>query len=334
MNRREFNRALSFAGPLGFASTLKIASTLGTVSALPLCSSVAFPQEARSPLFVATWPFGLPACEKSLATLKQTGSLLDAIEEGIKLTEADTKVDSVGVGGAPNAIGVVQLDACIMDGKNHKAGSVAGLEGLAHPISVARRVMERTKHVLLVGKGAADFALAQGFQPSELLTPEQRKKWETWKAQQPPASQPGNHDTIALVGMNSLGQLAGGCSTSGLAYKLPGRVGDSPIIGSGLYVDGEVGAAGATGIGENVMRFCGSFLIVELMRSGMAPGDACRAAIERISKLDHKPASELHINFLAIDKQGRWGAAGTDEGFRVAVVTDKSATIETPQHIR
>ena len=292
---------------------------------------------SQQPLFIATWKFGLPACVRSLETLIKTESVLDAIEMGIRVAEADPNVDSVGVGGAPNANGVVQLDACIMDGATHRAGSVAGLENFPHPISVARRVMEKTKHVLLVGAGAAEFATEQGFESQVLLTEKQKKKWQDWKAQQVKAkgsratlAVPPNHDTIALVGIDSTGNIAGGCSTSGLAYKLPGRVGDSPILGSGLYVDGEVGAAGATGIGENVMRHCGSFLIVELMRSGMDPEAACRATIERIAKTDKKKPADLHINFLAIDKKGRWGAAGTDADYEIAVVTPESARLEKP----
>ena len=291
----------------------------------------------QQPLFIATWNFGLPACIRSLETLTKTESVLDAIEMGIRVAEADPNVDSVGVGGAPNANGVVQLDACIMDGATHRAGSVAGLENFPHPISVARRVMEKTKHVLLVGAGAAEFATEQGFESQVLLTEKQKKKWQDWKAQQAKAkgpraelAVPPNHDTIALVGIDSTGNIAGGCSTSGLAYKMPGRVGDSPILGSGLYVDGEVGAAGATGIGENIMRHCGSFLIVELMRSGMDPEAACRATIERIAKTDRKKPADLHINFLAIDKKGRWGAAGTDAGYEIAVVTPESARLEKP----
>ena len=286
----------------------------------------------KQPLFVATWNFGLPSCKRSMDTLQAKKSILDAIEAGIRLAEADTSVDSVGVGGAPNAAGVVQLDACFMDGETHQAGSVAGLENYPHPISVARRVMEKTKHVLLVGDGAAEFAKAQGFDSQELLTLEQKKKWQEWRIKNQPGilTPPPNHDTIALVGMDSTGHIAGGCSTSGLAYKLPGRVGDSPILGGGLYVDGEVGAAGATGIGENVMRHCGSFLVVEFMRSGMDPTAACKATIERIAKTDKKKPSELHINFLAIDKQGRWGSAGTDREYEIAVVTPEFARLEKP----
>lgn len=295
-------------------------------------ASQAYTQEGvRQPLFIATWNFGLAACKKSMETLSKSGSILDAVEQGIQVAEADVNVDSVGVGGAPNAVGVVQLDACFMDGATHRAGSVAALEGFPHPISVARRVMEKTKHVMLVGNGAVEFARREGFDSVNLLTDAQKKKWEGWVAKQPPAgSAPPNHDTISLVGMDSTGHLVGGCSTSGLAYKLAGRVGDSPIIGSGLYVDGDVGAAGATGIGENVMRYCGSFLIVEYMRTGMDPETACRATIERISKKERRKPSELHINFLAIDKQGRWGGAGTDSGFEYAVVTPTFAGLKKP----
>lgn len=289
--------------------------------------------QSAQPLFIATWNFGLPACQKAMETLTRNGSMLDAVEEGIKVAEGDPQVDSVGVGGAPNADGVVQLDACFMDGATHRAGSVAGLEDYPHPIAVARRVMEKTKHVLLVGPGAAEFAKREGFEKRELLTDIQRKKWMEWRNKQPPvAPQPSNqnHDTIALVGVNEKGHLVGGCSTSGLAYKLAGRVGDSPILGSGLYVDGEVGAAGATGIGENVMRFCGSFLIVEMMRMGLDPETACKATIQRIAKQDKKSPADLHINFLAIDKQGRWGAAGTDAEYEYAVVTRNSAQLVKP----
>jgi isoaspartyl peptidase/L-asparaginase-like protein (Ntn-hydrolase superfamily) len=314
----------------------QFAGIVGAATALGVANQGVASVSRQQPLFVATWNFGLPACKQSLETLNKTKSILDAIEMGIRVAEADTSVDSVGVGGAPNANGVVQLDACFMDGETHKAGSVAAIENYPHPISVARRVMEKTKHVLLVGAGAADFAKSQGFEAMDILTSEQKKKWEKWKAEQAKASKPAdnaappNHDTIALVGMDATGHIAGGCSTSGLAYKMPGRVGDSPILGSGLYVDGEVGAAGATGIGENVMRYCGSFLIVELMRSGMEPTMACRTAIERIAKTEKKKPADLHINFLAIDKQGRWGAAGTDEGYEIAVVTSESARLEKP----
>ena len=271
----------------------------------------------RKPVFVATWPFGKPANEDALKVFEKTGNILDAIEQGIWNAESDKNNGSVGLGGAPNAAGVVQLDACIMFGPGHKGGSVAALEGIAHPISVARRVMEKTKHVRLVGEGAKQFAISQGFKEDTALTEKQKQAWEQWKAKQKPAEK--GHDTISLLGLAPDGTLAGGCSTSGLSYKLPGRVGDSPILGSGLFVDNEIGAAGATGLGENVMRFCGSFMVVEFMRQGLHPQEACVKAIERIAKMDPEKGSNLQINFIALDKKGRFGAAGSGKGFPYSV---------------
>ena len=306
-------------------------------------TSVAVAQSARGampiegtdgPLFIATWPFGLPACKQSLVSLKAGGSVLDAVEQGIRVAEADTEVDSVGVGGIPNANGVVQLDACIMDGTNQKAGAVAALEDYPHPISVARKIMEKTKHVFVVGQGAKDFAAQQGFEKQDLLTPQQREKWKQWLKENGKEVPKGSHDTISLLGIDAERRIAGGCSTSGLAYKLHGRVGDGPLIGGGLYVDGEVGAAGATGIGENILRYCGTFLICELMRQGKTPTEACIGAIERIARGDRKKPADLSVNFVALDKQGRWGAAGTDESFVAAVVTNQEAKIIKPEIVR
>jgi isoaspartyl peptidase/L-asparaginase-like protein (Ntn-hydrolase superfamily) len=261
------------------------------------------------PLIVSTWPFGKPSNERALEVFKAGGSALDAVEKGINLAEEDLSNSSVGAGGIPNAAGIVQLDACIMDGPTHKAGSVGALEGIVNAVSVARRVMEKTRHVMLVGAGARAFAVEQGFREQELLTPEQKKRWEEWKKKQ--SAQKG-HDTIALLALAPDGTIAGGCSTSGLAYKVAGRVGDSPIIGSGLYVDNDVGAAGATGIGENIMRFCGSFMVVELMRSGMHPVEACVETIRRI-------------------KRGEYGAAGTGKGFEFAAASPAfSKVIRSP----
>ncbi len=274
---------------------------------------------SEMPLFVSTWPFGKPANELAFKTVENGGSVLDGIEAGIRLTEADFNNASVGIGGLPNRLGVVQLDACIMNGKGHQAGAVGAIEGILHPISVARRVMERTPHVFLVGQGAQDFAVSQGFAVQNLLTDKARSAFDNWKAQQLSHPPEGSHDTIAMVGLDANGDLAGGCSTSGLAYKLPGRVGDSPLIGDGLYVDNEVGAAGATGVGENVLRYCGSFLVVEYMRQGLHPEEACIKTIERIARLDPLKVDELFINFIAVDKKGRFGAAGTGTGFQYSV---------------
>jgi N4-(beta-N-acetylglucosaminyl)-L-asparaginase len=281
------------------------------------------PPAGARPLVVSTWPFGKPANERALAVLGEGRPLLDAVVEGISVTERDPTNASVGLGGTPNADGVVSLDACIMDGPTHKCGSVAGVEGILPVIAVARAVMEKTRHVLLVGDGARRFALQQGFPDTDLMTEAKRQRWREWKAKQaaagaaPPAP-PESHDTIAMVILGPDGNLVGGCSTSGLGYKLPGRVGDSPLIGSGLYVDNDVGAAGATGVGENIMRFCGSFQVVELMRAGAHPQEACAETIRRIQK-KHPAGATLDINFLAIDKRGRFGAAGTGKGFPFAV---------------
>ena len=279
------------------------------------------------PLIVSTWPFGKASNDAALKILLGGGSLLDAVEQGIWVTEAAGD-GSVGLSGAPNAAGVVQLDACIMNGPDHKAGSVAGLEGIRHPISAARRVMEKTRHVLLVGEGARMFALEEGLESVEVNSREKYGQWQKQRAAQPakPDQKPEGHDTIALLVLGTNGNLAGGCSTSGLGGKLPGRVGDSPIIGSGLYVDNEVGAAGATGIGENVMRYCASFLIVEFMRQGMSPTEACQQVIRRIMRTEPKGAN-LSINFVALDKQGRYGAAGTDGGFQYSVTTPASSRV-------
>lgn len=316
-----------------------VASTTASCLALhadeehPKITSVA--ASFSRPIFIATWNFGQVACERSREVLSGGGSLRDAVERGINVTELDETNRSVGYGGLPNADGVVQLDACFMDGNHQKAGSVAALEGFPNPISVARRVMETTKHVMLVGSDAAKFALKSGFQSRDMLTPGARDAWRKWSEMQSKGEteKVENHDTISLLGVNSDGHIVGGCSTSGLAFKLPGRVGDSPIIGSGLYVDGQVGAAGATGVGENVLRYCASFLIVEFMRQGMAPTEACKAAILRVVDGDGRAASELSINFVAINKAGVVGAAGTDEGFRCAIVDDRTSVIARPLRV-
>ncbi len=281
-------------------------------------------EPGQKPLIVSTWPFGKPANDRALRILQQTGSILDAVEQGIWVTESDAKNSSVGLSGTPNAAGVVQLDSCIMYGPGHKAGSVAAIEGIVHPISAARRVMEKTRNVMLAGEGARMFALEQGLESVPVHSRRLYREWERRRmAERKRSSKVGkqNHDTISLLVLGADGNLAGGCSTSGLGHKLPGRVGDSPIVGSGLYVDNEVGAAGATGLGENIMRYCATFLIVELMRQGLHPTEACMAAIRRIARAENRSGDDLAINFVALDKQGRYGAAGTNKGFRYAVTT-------------
>ena len=279
------------------------------------------------PLIVSTWPFGKASNDAALKILLQGGAILDAVEQGIWVTESDVSNKSVGLAGTPNAAGVAQLDSCIMYGPGHKAGSVAALEGIRHPISAARRVMEKTPYVMMVGEGARMFALEEGLESIEVNSRELYDKWFAQRMAQrrnPPAST--GHDTIALLVLGGDATIAGGCSTSGLGGKLPGRVGDSPILGSGLYVDNDVGAAGATGMGENVMRYCASFMIVELMRQGLHPQDACQQAVERIVRMDPK-GMDVSVNFIALDKRGRHGAAGTDKGFQYSVTTPSDSRV-------
>jgi N4-(beta-N-acetylglucosaminyl)-L-asparaginase len=293
-----------------------------------LCASDT-PNPTR-PLIVSTWPFGKASNDEALRVLTKGGSILDAVEHGIKVTELDTKNRSVGISGSPNAAGVVQQDACIMHGPGHQAGSVAAIEGIIHPISAARRVMEKTPHVMLVGDGARMFAIEEGLNSIDVDSSKLHEAWRKERASKKQAVQKrskGDHDTIALLVLGPDGNIAGGCSTSGWGGKLPGRVGDSPIIGSGLYIDNEVGAAGATGLGENVMRHCASFMVVDFMRQGLHPQEACLRAIHRISRIDPLATEDLAINFVALDKKGRYGAAGTGTGFKYSVTTKSSSVV-------
>lgn len=279
----------------------------------------------RGPVVVATWPFGKIATDLALAKLQAGGSRLDAVETGIREVERQSCDGSVGLGGRPNAAGYPQLDACIMDGPGHRAGSVAGVEGIVHPITAARHVMEKTKHVMLVGEGARWFALENGVESIDVGDYEAKKA--AWLARERDANvDKAGHDTVTVLLLDANGDLAGGCSTSGAGGKLPGRVGDSPILGSGLYVDNEVGAAGATGIGENVMRYCATFWIVECMRQGMHPQQACEEVLHRIARLDPR-GYQLDVCFIALDKQGRSGAAASNSRFPYAVTTAERSEV-------
>ncbi|MBC7862412.1 MAG: N(4)-(beta-N-acetylglucosaminyl)-L-asparaginase [Bacteroidia bacterium] len=260
--------------------------------------------------------------------LSAGGKALDAVEAGVKIPEADASNQSVGLGGRPDRDGRVTLDACIMDEKTN-IGAVAGLEHIVHPISVARLVMEKTPHWLLVGDGALQFALSQGFKKENLLTPESEKEWKEWlkTSEYKPVINIENHDTIGMIAIDKDGNLSGACTTSGLAYKMHGRVGDSPIIGAGLYVDNEIGAATATGHGEEVVRIAGSHLVVELMRQGKKPADACKAAVERMMRYRKEKVPEIQVGFIAINKAGEYGGYCIHSGFQYAVCDNKGAKL-------
>ncbi|MEW6195423.1 MAG: N(4)-(beta-N-acetylglucosaminyl)-L-asparaginase [Bacteroidota bacterium] len=272
--------------------------------------------KSNGPVVLSTWAPNIKANAKAMDILTQGKTSLDAIEEGIKVTEADPTDHSVGYGGLPDAEGIVTLDASIMDWKGN-AGSVAFLQNIIHPISVARMVMEKTSHVMLAGEGAKKFALQNGFKEENLLTEKAKQEWLMWKQNQ---EKQENHDTIGMLAIDNFGNMSGGVSTSGLAFKLHGRVGDSPIIGAAMFVDNEIGGAVATGNGEFVMRTLGAFLIVEKMREGLLPQKACEFAIERIYKT-HKDLSNINVSYLALSKTGVLGAYSLKSDFTYCYTT-------------
>lgn len=279
--------------------------------------------KVNKPIVLSTWNFGVKANGAAWEILKNNGRALDAVEAGVKIPEGDPTERSVGYGGRPDRDGRVTLDACIMD-ENSNIGSVACLEHIKHPISVARAVMEKTPHVMLVGDGALQFALSQGFQKENLLVEDSEKEWKEWlkTSQYKPIANIENHDTIGMIALDSSGNLSGACTTSGMAFKMHGRVGDSPIIGAGLYVDNEIGAATATGHGEEVIRISGCHLVVELMRQGKSPQKACEEAVARIVKLTKnrgKNLKDIQVGFIALNKKGEYGSYCIQGGFNYAV---------------
>jgi N4-(beta-N-acetylglucosaminyl)-L-asparaginase len=279
-----------------------------------------YANEVSKPIVLSTWNFGLKANEVAWDVLSKNGKAIDAVENGVKLVEADPNERSVGYGGRPDRDGFVTLDACIMD-HNQNIGSVACLQHIMHPISVARAVMEKTPHVMLVGEGALQFALKQGFKKENLLTPASEKEWKEWlkTSNYKPIVNIENHDTIGMIALDMHGNLSGACTTSGMAFKMHGRVGDSPIIGAGLFVDNEIGAATATGHGEEIIRIAGCHLVVELMRQGRTPEEACREAVERVFKKQQKRASEIQVGFIALNRAGQYGSYCLQKGFSYAV---------------
>ncbi|MCL4160007.1 UNVERIFIED_CONTAM: hypothetical protein GTU68_053559 [Idotea baltica] len=278
------------------------------------------------PLIISTWRHGLAANEEAWNQLKKGTSALNAIVSGVGISEADPNVASVGYGGLPDREGKVTLDACIMN-HNSDCGSVSFLQGIKHPIAVAQKVLENTPHVMLTGKGALQFALSEGFKEENLLTEKAEKRWQKWleDSKYKPVINIENHDTISMLVLDEDGNLSGGCTTSGAAWKLHGRVGDSPIIGAGLFLDNDIGAAAATGLGEAVIRTAGSAMVVELMRQGKSPNEACKEIVERIynKHKNHKDMEYLQVGFIAVNKQGEHGGYSIRPGFNYAVLDDE-----------
>ncbi|MCB9222543.1 MAG: N(4)-(beta-N-acetylglucosaminyl)-L-asparaginase [Crocinitomicaceae bacterium] len=274
---------------------------------------------SNKPIVVSTWNHGLDANKAAWEILSKGGSALDAVEAGVRVTESDPENMSVGLGGLPDRDGNVTLDACIMD-HNSKCGAVAFLQYIENPISVARKVMEDTPHVMLAGEGALAFALDKGFEKKNLLTDKAKEAWEEWlkSSDYKPVINSENHDTIGMLAIDESGKIAGACTTSGMAYKIHGRVGDSPIIGAGLFVDSEVGSACATGVGEAVIRTAGSAMVVELMRQGKTPQEACIEVVNRIIK-KHDSIENLQVGFIALDKYGNYGCHSVYAGFNIAL---------------
>lgn len=286
------------------------------------------------PVVIATWDVK-NATKKAWETMQNHQSCLDAIEKGCMVEEANEKGQSVGKGGLPDRDGNVTLDACIMNSKGD-CGSVVFLKNIKHAISLARKVMEDTPHVMLSGIGAEEFGYSMGFEKEELLTEASKKAWNKWKktSKYEPIINTENHDTIGMLAIDSSGNISGGCTTSGLAYKMHGRVGDSPIIGSGLYVDNGIGGAVATGLGEEVVKTVGSFLIVELMRQGHSPQKACEIAIKRIVYKPNSNYKNFQVGYIALNKNGDVGCYSIQKGFSMTKYqSDKNVNIKSDSYI-
>jgi isoaspartyl peptidase/L-asparaginase-like protein (Ntn-hydrolase superfamily) len=326
ISRRKFIAASS-AVALGAV----VKPVFGNVKGSPSSKS----KKGMIPVVISTWNFGIQANEAAWEVLNSGGSSLDAVEAGARVPEGDPNEMTVGFGGHPDRDGNVTLDACIMD-KEGNAGSVSFLKHIKHPISVARMVMEKTPHVMLSGDGALQFAMENGFKKEDILTEKAKEAWEKWKltSKYEPKINIENHDTIGMLAIDKNGDLAGACTTSGAAYKMHGRVGDSPIIGAGLYADNEVGGAVATGMGELVMKTLGTFLVVELMRNGLSPQKACEEAVKRIAgKL--KDYKNFQVGFLAINKAGEVGSYCIHPGFNYALYqNDKNTLIDSDSYLK
>lgn len=319
-SRRGFLKKAAI-GTVGITTVFNCAESTKT-NETPLATA----KQQKKPLIISTWRHGLAANEEAWNQLKKGTSALNAIVSGVGISEADPNVASVGYGGLPDREGKVTLDACIMN-HNSDCGSVSFLQGIKHPIAVAQKVLENTPHVMLTGKGALQFALSEGFKEENLLTDKAEKRWQKWleDSKYKPVINIENHDTISMLVLDEDGNLSGGCTTSGAAWKLHGRVGDSPIIGAGLFLDNDIGAAAATGLGEAVIRTAGSAMVVELMRQGKSPNEACKEIVERIynKHKNHKDMEYLQVGFIAVNKQGEHGGYSIRPGFNYAVLDDE-----------
>ena len=325
MRRRRFIKNASIS-----SLSIAIGSSLSSCSENSSDETKRSKSKTQLPLVVATWDVK-SATAKAWGVLINGGTALDAVEQGCRIEEANEKGQSVGKGGLPDRDGNVTLDACIMNAEGN-SGSVVYLQNITHAVSVARKVMEDTPHVMLAGKGAENFALAKGFKKENLLTDASKKAWIKWskKSQYKPIINIENHDTIGMLSIDQQGNISGACTTSGLAYKMNGRVGDSPIIGAGLFVDNEIGGAVATGLGEEVVKTVGSFLIVELMRQGKTPQQACEEAIRRIVQKPNSNYKNFQVGYIAINKSGEIGSYSIHQWFSITTYqNDKNQTIQS-----
>jgi len=311
MSRRRFLKNLGLASA-GLAIKPITTTAQTTAKSLPL---------KDSPLVISTWIHGMEANAGAWSVLENGGAALDAVQKGVAVTESDMNNRSVGLAGRPDRDGHVTLDACIMD-HDSRCGSVAFLEDIQHPIDVARAIMDETPHVMLVGEGAQKWALENGFSKVdfEVPIPEVQKDYENWliKSEYKTGVNVENHDTIGMLALDASGRMAGACTTSGMAYKIRGRVGDSPIIGAGLFIDGDVGGATATGVGEAMIRTAGASAVVESMRRGASPEEACYDIVQRILK-KHPGVEGMQVGFLAMNMQGEYGGYSVYNGFNYAM---------------
>ena len=326
MSRRKFLKKLG---------ALAAGTVLTPLSVKPHSSSLLSPKKNHA-IVISTWIHGMEANAGAWEILGASGDALDAVQKGVAVTESDMTNRSVGLGGRPDRDGRVTLDACIMS-HDSRCGSVAFLEDIQHPIDVARAIMDKTSHVMLVGEGAQKWALENGFSKVDYQVPlpQVKKDYEEWliKSEYKTGVNVENHDTIGMLALDASGRMAGACTSSGMAYKIRGRVGDSPIIGAGLFIDGDVGGATATGVGEAMIRTAGTSAVVESMRLGASPEEACYDIVQRILK-KHPGVEGMQVGFLAMNVQGEYGGYSVYNGFNYALRTEDRNEMVDAKYIR